>query len=158
NGTACDGGVVAYRGSDGKERWRFSTKRFARKARFGTNHHTVYSTPALADTNGDGTLEIGFGSFDRNVYLLTASGRVRWYYNAADTVFSSPAFVNVDSDRHLEMVIGTDISRNRALRPPTRDGGNLYALKTRRPRGRSKRISFRDRRAYAWLRPLDQVL
>ena len=60
---ACDGGVIAYRGSDGAEKWRFSTKKFARKAKFGASMHGVFGSPAVADVDGDGKLEVGFGSF-----------------------------------------------------------------------------------------------
>jgi hypothetical protein len=92
------------------------------------------------------------------VYLLEATGKVRWFYNAADTVFSSPAFANVDRDKNLEMIIGTDISRNDHLRPPTKDGGFLYALKTNRPRGGSRRITFNSRGAYVWRTYFNQVM
>ena len=152
----CDGGVVAFRGVDGAQRWNFSIKRFSKQQRYGTRSYAVFSSPALADVDGDGTMEIGFGSFDRNVFLLNANGKPRFYYNAADTVWSSPAFANVDSDPKLEMIIGTDISANKALRPPTFDGGFLYAFKT--ARRKSKRISFRDTSAYVWQSHVNQVL
>lgn len=152
----CDGGVIAYRGADGHVQWTFSLKKFARQAKFGTNSHTVFSSPALADTDRDGKMEIGFGSFDRNVYLLNANGSVRWYYNAADTIWSSPAFANVDNEPNLELIIGTDISANGRLRPPTRNGGYVYAFKTK-PR-RPTRIGFRTRGAYVWQTAFDQVI
>lgn len=155
-GPKCDGGVTALRGSDGKTTWNFGLKKFAKKAKFGTNSHAVFSSPALADTDGDGQMEIGFGSFDRNVYLLNANGSVRWYYNAADTIWSSPAFANVDNDRDLEMIIGTDISANSRLRPPTKDGGYVYAFKT--AKRKKKHISFRDSSAYVYQTAFDQVI
>lgn len=151
----CDGGVVAFKGSDGTLTWKFSTKKFSR-GRFGTNMHGVFSSPALSDTDGDGRMEIGFGSFDRNVYLLNANGSLRWYYNAADTVWSSPGFVNVDSEPDLEMIIGTDISQNKFLRPPTENGGYVYAFKT--AAREEKHISFRDTSAYVWQSTFDQVI
>lgn len=126
----CDGGVVAYRGNDGAEAWRFSTKSWAASQGYSEGQYGVYSSPAVADTNGDGQMEIGFGSFDRHVYLLNANGSVRWYYHAADSVWSSPAFVNLDADANLEMVIGTDIFGNPNLIPPTQSGGYVYAFDT----------------------------
>lgn len=152
----CDGGVVAIRGTDGRLAWRFSTKAFDRKVHIFSRHFGVLSTPALADVDGDGRMEIGFGALDRNVYLLDARGRVRWYYLAADTVFSSPAFANIDADPKLEMIIGTDMSFSTALRPPTPAGGFLYAMKTNKRR--VKRINFRDPSAYVWKAVFDQVL
>lgn len=154
----CDGGVIAYRGPDGATGWTFSLRQYKQIQNFWAKYHTVFSTPALADVNGDGKLEIGFGSFDRNVYLLNANGRPRWYYQAADTIWSSATFLNVDSSRLLEMVIGTDISRNPHLIPPTEDGGFLYAFKTK-PRPKKKpRVGFRDSKHYKWSTFFDQVL
>lgn len=152
----CDGGVAAYNGVSGTLEWKFSIKAFASSQKYGTRSYTVFSTPALADTDHDGKLEIGFGSFDRNVYLLEYDGQVRWYYNAADTVWSSAAFADINNDGILEMIIGTDITGNRQLRPITRNGGYVYAFKT--ARRSSKRIGFRDKSAYYWQQTFDQVI
>lgn len=152
----CDGGVVAFRGPDGAQEFTFSTLKFAKKMKFGERLHAVYSSPALADTDGDGRLEIAFGSFDRRVYLLEHDGTVRWYYVAADTVFSSPTFADVNGDGKLEVIIGTDISANGRLRPPTQNGGFVYALKS--DKRKEKRIGFRDRSAYVWQTFLPQVV
>ena len=152
----CGGGVAAFRGTDGKRRWRFNTKRFAKKKNFWTNSNTVFSTIALADTNGNGKMEIGFGSYDRNVYFLNARGKVLWYYNAADTIWSSAAFSDINNDGRKELIIGTDISRNDDLSPQTKNGGYVYAFKTERRKG--KHIGFRDSSAYYWQTYLDQVV
>lgn len=152
----CDGGVIAFNGASGAKVWTFSTSAFARREGFSAFLHSVISTPALADTDGDGTLEVGFGSFDRNVYLLNSNGRVRWYYNAADTVWSSATFANVDSDPALEMIIGTDITANSRLNPPTYNGGYVYAFDTQRRL--RKKLGFRQAGAYKWQRYLDQVI
>ena len=153
---ACDGGVVAINGSSGQLAWKFSIKDFAKKNRFFAFRNTVFSTPALADTDGDGRMEIGFGGFDRSVYLLNANGSVRWYYQAADTVWSSPAFADVDGDGRLEMIIGTDISQNLRLKPATPNGGFVYAMKTKSRKG--KLIRFQDPSAYVWRATFDQVI
>jgi hypothetical protein len=154
----CDGGVAVYRGSDGTLLWNFSLRTFAAKNGFRENFAGVFSTPALADTDRDGKLEIGFGGLDRHIYLLEANGAVRWYYQAADTVFSSPAFANIDTNPDLEMIIGTDISQNLQMRPVIRNGGMVYALRTARPRTRSKLYSFRSKAAYVWALHLDQTV
>ncbi|MCU0491772.1 MAG: FG-GAP-like repeat-containing protein [Chloroflexaceae bacterium] len=136
----CDGGVVAYRGPDGGEAWRFSTQRWAASQGYSENLYGVYSTPAMADVDGNGPLVIGFGSFDRNIYLLNADGSVRWYYHNADTVWSSPAFADVNGDQRLDMVIGTDISANSFFQTP--DGGFVMAFDTRPLQAATKRIEF----------------
>ena len=158
-GKDCDGGVAAFRGPDGAPTWTFSIRKFSRRARFFAFRHAVVSTPALADTDGDGRLEVGFGALDRSIYLLNSNGRVRWYTQAADTVFSSATFFDVDGDGFKEMIIGTDISLNRRIRPPTPDGGYLYALRSK-PLA-SKRTTFfpfQDPRLAVWRTEFDQVI
>jgi outer membrane protein assembly factor BamB len=153
---SCGGGVVAFKGDTGKQVWHFNLKRFAKRNRVFSVSHAVFGTPALADVNGNGKLEIGFGSLDRNVYMLNHQGRLQWYYHAADTVFSSPVFYNINKDPQLEMIIGTDISANKYLKPATRDGGMIYALKTDATGG--KYFGFRDSKARIWMRIFDQVI
>lgn len=158
-GKDCDGGVIALKGSDGSVRWTFSIKAFAKKDRHFAFRHAVFGTPSLADIDGDGKLAVGFGSFDRNVYLLNHDGTLRWYYVAADTVFSSPSFADVNGDGRLEMVIGTDISQNTRIRPATKNGGYLYALRTNvKPTSRNKSFWFRDSKLVLWKTQFDQVI
>lgn len=152
----CDGGVVAYRGSDGRRAWVFSTKRFGVQKKFHEPYHAVYGTPAVGDVNGDGKLEVGFGSFDRHIYLLNANGSVRWYAVAADSVFSSPSFVDVDDDGKKEMIISTDITLNERLRPPTPNGGYVYALRAGIVTRAGTKFNFRDPRLQVWRAEFDQ--
>ena len=149
----CDGGVAAYRGDNGQRVWNFNLRRFARRAGFYERWSAVFSTPALSDADNDGQMEIGFGAYDRHVYLLNANGRVRWYYQAADTVWASPAFADINNDGRKELLVATDISANSVIRPPTRNGGYLYAFPT--SRRREKLIRFRTN--YLWIRALNQV-
>lgn len=153
--SGCDGGVVAFDGTNGKRLWNLGLRGFAQKQRFGARWHTVFSTPAIADVDGDGKPEIAFGSFDRNVYLLNSNGQVRWFYNAADTIWSSPAFADTDGDGKLELIAATDISGNKRLKPITTDGGYLYAFKT--DNRDKKRVFFRDKSLYLWQTHVDQV-
>lgn len=158
NSAECDGGIAVYRGSDGDLLWNFSIKEFAARKNFLPYRNTVFSTPALADVDNDGLLEIGFGGFDRHIYLLNGDGSVRWYHHVADTVWSSATFLNVDEDAELEMIIGADITANASLKPKTRDGGFLYAFKTHDLRGGF--IPFRDpgREILIWKRSFNQVV
>ena len=153
-GTACGGGVVAIDGSSGALLWHYDLKVASKRLRFGTRVHSVFSSPALGDVDGNGTLEVAFGSWDRNIYLLNSDGTLRWYYQAADTVWSSPAVAQLDGLPGSELIIGTDISRNNRLKPPTFNGGFLYAFKGKQAK---KKILFRDSSAYLWQSFADQV-
>lgn len=152
----CDGGVVAFNGIDGAQLWDFGLKAFGKKQKFGSFLYGVFGTPAVADTTGQGDIAIGFGAYDRNVYLLNGDGTVRWYYNAADTSWSSPAFADVNGDGRKELIAATDISGNKRLRPITKDGGILYAFDSKTRNG--KRIGFREKGGFLWKQEMDQVL
>jgi hypothetical protein len=66
--------------------------------------------------------------------------------------------VNVDDDLDLEMVIGTDISANADIVPPTQNGGFVYAFNTQPVA--PKRVGFRDpdQRITVWRTDLDQAI
>ncbi len=152
---ACDGGVVVFRGSDGQQIWNFSLQAFESQTPEGPeNLHGVVGAPTIADTDGNGTMEVAFGGLDRNVYLLNSDGSVRWFYHAADTVWSTPLFLNIDADSQLELIVATDISANPNVRPVTQDGGFLHAFETaaRSP----ARIEFQT--GFIWRTYFDQAL
>lgn len=154
-GRACDGGVIVYRGPDGQPVWNFSQRDFdARTVEGPEDIYGVITVPALADADGDGRLEIAFGGLDRNVYLLNADGSLRWYYHAADAIWSTPLFLNIDADPALELIVPTDVTANPNLRPPTQDGGFLHAFETAPVPG--GRIPFQT--GFIWRVPFDQVL
>lgn len=157
-GGSCDGGVVAYDGASGAIKWSFSTIAWAKKRKFKENFHGVISTPAISDVDGDGKMEVAFGALDRNIYLLDHKGRVMFYYNAADTVFSSLTFFDVDGDGRQELIAGTDISKNKHLKPATPNGGYVLAIKTKRAPKKSPRVSFRDSKYVVWYTAFDQAI
>ena len=162
--SGCDGGVVTLDGGNGAIIWDFNLKLFSKSEKFWAKWHGVYGKPAVADTNGDGKMEIGFGAFDRNIYLLNYDGSVRWYYQAADTVWSSGVFADINGDRILEFIIGTDIFGNKNLRPIVKNGGYLYAFKTApkvTPKSKKfakKMNTFREKKAFFWMRHFDQIV
>ncbi len=157
-GKPCDGGVLALNAKTGAEEWRFSIKDFAKRERFFAFRHAIYATPTLADVDRDGKLEVGFGSFDRNIYLLNSNGSVRWYYNAADTVFTTPAFANVAGNSDLEMIVATDISKNTRLKPPTPNGGYVYALRAGIDADAGAKFGFRSSDLQQWRAQFNQVM
>ncbi|WP_298815632.1 VCBS repeat-containing protein [uncultured Chloroflexus sp.] len=155
----CDGGIVAVNGQTGQIVWRFSLRQWQMQEQYPPEDlYGMVSAVALADVDGDGKMEIGFGGLDRNLYLLSAvsntSYTVRWYYHAADTIWSTPIFYNIDSDPELELLAATDITANPVLIPPTQDGGFLHAFDTasRTP----KRIEFQT--GFIWRTFVDQAL
>ena len=156
-GTACGGGVVAFNGPDGTEAWRFDLKQFAKRRRLFAISHSVFSSPTLFDIDQDGTLEVVFGSLDRNIYMLSASGRLKGFYHAADTVFSSAAVADTNGDASPEIIIGTDISKNTVINPPTPNGGYLYALKSSLFK-RGVEIGFRKAGSAVWRAEFNQVV
>lgn len=82
------------------------------------SHDTVWSSPALADLNGDGRLDIVIGGDTTapNWYLMP-NGGVLWVIGADgvvmaqktfdQTVYASPAIADLDGDGQWEIVVGS---------------------------------------------------
>ena len=52
----------------------------------------IYSSPAVGDCDGDGNLEIVFGSLDGKVYCIdSTNGDAKWIHQTKGKVYSSPA-------------------------------------------------------------------
>jgi hypothetical protein len=69
----------------------------------------VLSSPAIADADGNGTMEVVVGSNDHKIYCLNgATGSVKWSYATGGDVISSPAMADVDGDDTLEVFIGSN--------------------------------------------------
>lgn len=103
--TSTVGEVEAFR-ANGTPRFVFRVPR---------RNHTwlgVFSSPAIGDVTGNGQPDIVFGSWDHDVYALTPQGRlVRGFpYDAADTVWSSPALYRPPGSRADDIYIGEDAS------------------------------------------------
>ncbi|MFO7170397.1 MAG: FG-GAP-like repeat-containing protein [Chloroflexota bacterium] len=146
------GGVVALNGQNGSVKWRFLTPLEDMNGGILTG---VITSPGLADVDGNGTLEVGFGSLNNNVYLLDAYGNQLWRYRAFDTVWSSPAFADVNGDGRKEMIIGTDWGPGN--NPPggrINAQGFVYAFNT--AGGPNQRREFGS--GYLWRQQFDQVI
>jgi hypothetical protein len=158
---SCDGGdtggVVAINGANGSLRWRYKT------SPDNMNNFILNGTigsPALSDVDGNGSLEIGFGSVNNNIYLLDAAGALLWKYRAYDTVWSTPAFADVNGDGRKEMLIGTDWNGpvNDPILPPGPDFPNaygfLYAFNTAGGPGQNRNFG----QGVLWRQEFDQVI
>lgn len=73
-----------------------------------TLEEEIKTSPALADLDHDGDLEIVFGGYDNNVYVYHHTGVAfpNWPVNVGTDVFSSPAIADLDGNGTVEIVIG----------------------------------------------------
>ncbi len=88
-----------------------------------------YATPVIADVNGDGRNDIIAPSYDHTVYAWSWGGTLLWRSYLYDTLWSSPAAVDVDKNGTLEIVLGGDIYAGNPLGLPA--GGLLWVLNGR---------------------------
>jgi len=67
----------------------------------------ILSSPAVADLDGDGTLEILVGSYDGKLYCLRTNGSEKWSFATGAAIDSSPAIADLDGDGTLEVLVGS---------------------------------------------------
>jgi len=72
-----------------------------------TTGNSMRSSPAVADVDADGQLEVIIGSFDKKVYCLNRTGGKEWNYTTGNVVESSPCVADVDNDAQLEILVGS---------------------------------------------------
>ncbi|MHA1668129.1 MAG: FG-GAP-like repeat-containing protein [Candidatus Heimdallarchaeaceae archaeon] len=96
---------------------------------FSTNW-IIDSSPAVADVDGDGQMEILLTSKDRNLYCLSYEGQIEWVFTAGSSIVSSPAVADLDRDGKVEIVFGCDDGKIYCVS----DKGTLeWAYQTSRP-------------------------
>jgi hypothetical protein len=90
----------------------------------------IYASPALADLDGDGKLDVVVGAADQHIYAVKGNGRdvPGWPVLASDgataKILSSPAVGDLDGDGRPEVVEGT--AEAYGSTPTT--SGRLYAF------------------------------
>jgi putative cell wall-binding protein len=102
----------------------------------------VHSSPAIADVNGDGALDVAIGALGvRSLWALRGSdgtpltGRDLFYWD--DTIFSTPAVADVNGDGVSDVVVGGDSSpgppvdhRGGMVRAVSGSGQSLWEFRT----------------------------
>ncbi|NJK78691.1 MAG: hypothetical protein HC914_01775 [Chloroflexaceae bacterium] len=88
----------------------------------------IASSPSIGDIDGDPELEIVYGGFDQYIYVRNPDGSLvpGWPRFARDTVWSSPALVNLDQDAALEVVIGIDAANGGYVLGLDNDASDLW--------------------------------
>jgi len=67
----------------------------------------VWATPAIADVDNDGTLEVVIGSTDGKLYIVNGiNGGVETSISIGSAIYASAALANLDGDAYLEIVVG----------------------------------------------------
>ncbi len=121
-----NGGMVVYR-HDGSLYTGWPQLTYDRTARGRTAG--IASTPAVADLDADGDMEIIAGAFDHRVYAWHHNGELvsGWPRYVYDTVWSSPAVGDIDNDGLIEIAIGVDAHADPYF--GSVNGGALYVFK-----------------------------
>jgi len=105
-------GIYALNGSSGAQKWLVPLTSQA------SDEQRIQSSPAVADVDGDGKLEVVIGTNEKRVYGINSSGRTLWTFAARRFVESAPALVDLDGDGQIEVIVGSH-------------DGNVYLLNAR---------------------------
>lgn len=100
----CPGGIRAYSAS-GQPLWNYQIPISSISGQSG-----VFGTPSVTDVNGAGDIIIVAGSADLYLHVLNKDGTLRWKYFAMDSIWSSPAFADVNGDGRKDIIVGTDFT------------------------------------------------
>ncbi|MDP3789096.1 MAG: FG-GAP-like repeat-containing protein, partial [Candidatus Omnitrophota bacterium] len=78
----------------------------------------IANSPALADINGDGYLEVIAGAGDGRVYCIDKDGNhlPGWPYQTWGQVWSCPAIGDIDEDGELEIIVGSADAKIHAIK------------------------------------------
>ncbi|MEE9151858.1 MAG: FG-GAP-like repeat-containing protein, partial [Thermoplasmata archaeon] len=64
------------------------------------------SVPMAGDINGDGKMEIVWGSSDGTLYALDENGQEVWTFQGIGPLYAPPGIADIDGDGMMEVVIG----------------------------------------------------
>ena len=101
--------------------WSFTTK------------DKIFSSPAVADVDGDGILDVLVGSNDAGLHNVDGkTGRKHWTWRTDAPVLSSPLLVDLTRDGVPDIVVGSDDGKVYAL---TGDGKKIWTAPEDAPTG-----------------------
>ncbi|MCY4457750.1 MAG: FG-GAP-like repeat-containing protein [Acidimicrobiaceae bacterium] len=111
-----NGSVIAFDGRNGSIEWSFAHSRDTGDIWDGQTDtldgwcEATFATPAIADVDGDGAVDVVFGSYDFFIWAVDGKGNPLpgFPINNDDTIWSSPALFDVDNDGDAEIFIGGD--------------------------------------------------
>jgi outer membrane protein assembly factor BamB len=109
-GAAEEDDIVRVCNAQGCSREGVAKTRFKLRWNFSVDG-PVESSPAIADMNADGRVEIVAGSQDRGVYVVNRTGDRLMKTTLGGPVRSSPALADLDGDGVPEIVVGADDDR-----------------------------------------------
>jgi len=67
----------------------------------------IWSSTACGDVDNDGIMDISFGGFNGNIYLVKNDGSIVFNISTGGPVTATPALFDLDSDSKLEIIIGS---------------------------------------------------
>lgn len=128
------GGVVAF-DRNGNQLWYYQTAdRIGNSGNPNGLPDGVWASPAIVDVNNDGQKQIVVGAWDGKIHLINGSngtafaapGNNLWPAEMLDTIWSSPAIADLNSDGRPDFIFGGDTSANGPA--CTSDGGLLRVM------------------------------
>ena len=88
--------TTAYTGQTGTVAWKYATG------------GSIQSAPAIGDIDGNGRLDVVFGSSDGNIYCVYGdNGTLKWSFSTGNTVTAAPVIADVNNDGKQEVVVGS---------------------------------------------------